>query len=340
MGDFGYTEAIWIKESASYASAEDMSTGPRYIMPVKPGGGKKTIERIKTEHIRGNAGERKEEDQLGIETVELTFEFCIPCNGDFAIFLKHYAGKITTTGPSGTKYTHTALWNDKLFVGFSAAQNKAGKTYVYDGCQIKELKWSVKVGGMVTGSITIVGSKERQIALVTAPTIPTLATGTPYYLFQHGTFTIDGVAEPITEAEIVMTRILAEEPDASYALGSVNRVLLPSSGFTVTGTIKRRHDNDATHVSKFYSKFLAGTTAEIVLSFVSPTDADYTLTITLAFVKFEGETPNNDGTKWIMESAPFRAYDLGQAIGTSSIVITNKTSTSLTATGTYDGAGA
>lgn len=338
MGDFGYTQALWFKESASYGSVETMSSGTRYILPVKPANFKKVINRIKTEHIRGVSGMQQAEDQLGIESVEGTFEFAVPCAGDFAWLVKQYTGKMTTTGPSGTKYTHTALWNEKLFVGFSCAHNKAGKTYAYHGCQIKSLKVTAKVGGVLMGTITIVGKSEEQLALVTAPTIPTLATGTPYFLFQHGAFTIDTVAEPITEFEITFERELAEGEEESYALGSVARALLPSKGYGASGTIKRRHDNDSTHVSKFYAKFLAGTTGALVLTFTSPTDADYTAVFTLGVVKFEGETPNPESNAWIMENAPFRAYDMDAA--TSSIVITNKSSTALTGTGAYDGAGA
>lgn len=340
MGDFGYTQALWFKESAAYGSVETMSSGTRYILPVKPANAKKTINRIKTEHIRGVAGMKTEEDQLGEESVELTFEFAVPCNGDFAFLLKHLTGKITSTGPSGTKYTHTALWNDKMFVGLSFAHNKAGKTYVYHGCQIKSMKLSVKVGGPLTGSITIVGSKEEQLALQTAPAIPTLATGTPYYLFQHGAFTIDGAAEAITEAEITFERTLAESLEESYVIGSVSRALLPSYGFGATGVIKRRHDNDSTHVSKFYAKYLAGTTGAVVLTFTSPTDADFTFIVTLGVVKFEGETPNYENTSWIKENAPFTAYNMDAATATSSLVLTDKSNQAFAATGAYDGAGA
>lgn len=337
MGDFGYTQALWFKEAASYGAVTTMSTATQFVLPVKPASFKKVINRIKTEHIRGVAGVKQEEDQIGIESVEGTFEFAIPCSSAAWDYLvKHLTGKIDSTGSVGD-YVHTARWNDKLFVGLSFAQNKAGKTYAYHGCQIESLKVNCKVGGMVLGTITIVGKSEEQLALQTAPSLPSLHT-TPYYLFQHGAFTIDTVAEAITEIEVTFTRMLAKGDEESYALGSVGRALLPSTGYGATGVIKRRHDNDSTHVSKFYAKYLAGSVGAIALTFTSPSDVSFKFLINLGVVKFEGETPNPDGPAWTKETAPFTAYDMDQS--TSSIVIYNDSNQAFAATGTYDGAGA
>jgi hypothetical protein len=336
---FGYTQALWLKESATYGSSEDLSTGTRYVLPVKPNiSVEKTLARIKTEHIRGTAGMKQEEDQLGIESVQGSFGGIVPCKGDFGIVLKNMLGKVVTTGAS-SPYTHDFQWTDKLFVGFSLAINKGDATYVSHGCQFKSLKLSAKVGGPLEWTADIVGRTEAQIATVTAPTLPTLLAGTPYWLFQHGTFELDTVAEPITEFSVDCVNELAESDSSSYSIGSVLRSLLSRTGYGVTGTVKRRHDKDATQVSKFYAKFLSGAVARVKLSFTNPSDANYSLSISLGMVKFEGKTPNASDKGLLFEEIPFVAYDLDSA-ATNYIDIIDAQAAPVTATGAYDGAGA
>ena len=335
---FGYTQALWLKESAAYGSSEDLSTGTRYVLPVKPNiSVEKTLARIKTEHIRGTAGMKQEEDQLGIESVQGSFGGVVPCKGDFGIVFKNAIGKVVSAGVAAP-YSHIYTWNDKLFVGFSLAINKGDATYVSHGCQFKSLKLSAKAGGPLEWTADIIGAKEVQIATVTAPTLPTLLAGTPYWLFQHGSFEIDDMVEPMTEFSIDFLNELAESDDSSYSIGNVLRSLLPRTGYGVTGTVKRRHNKDATQVSKFYAKFLAGTVGKLEFTFVNPSDANYSLLITLGVVKFEGKTPNASDKGMLFEEIPFVAYDLDQA--TSSINVSDAQAAPVTATGAYDGAGA
>ena len=334
---FGFTQALWLKEAASptvYGTVEDMSTGTRYMLPLKSATMDKTIARIKTEHIRGVAGIKQDEDQLGIESVQGSFGGIVPCKGDFGIVLKHVLGKVTTSG----NYTHSYAWTEKLFSGFSLAINKGDAAYNSHGCQFKSLKLSAKVGGPLEWTASVVGKAEAQLATITAPALPALLAGTPYWLFQHGAFTIDSASEPITEFSVDIVNDLAESDDSSYAIGSVARGLLPRIGYGLTGAIKRRHDKDATQVSKFYAKFLSGATADVRLIFTNPSDAAYVFSIILAVVKFEGKTPNPTDKGLVFEDIPFTAYDLETGSG-SGIVVTDAQATPATATGAYDGSG-
>lgn len=342
---FGFQEALWLKESASYGSAETMSTGTRYQILHKPGVTlAKTLARIKTEHIRQVAGPKQEEDQLGIESVQGGFGGVVPCKGDFGILLKNALGKVTTSGPVGAVYTHTYNWNDLPFVGLSAAVNKAGITYIYDGLHFKSLKLSAKVGGPLEWSVDCLGKTERNLAEIASgsqPTLVTLLAGTPYWLFQHCAFDLDGSTdETIQEFNIDCAFEMGENEDSSYSLGSVLRQRLSRIGYGVSGTVRRRHQNDGASslASKFYDKFLAGTTGAMVFTFANPSDADFTLVITLGVVKFDGTSPNYADKGILMEEIPFVAYDLDQS--TSSIVVTDEQAGPATATGAYDGSGA
>lgn len=338
---FGFQSSLWLKESASYGSVETMSTGTRYPILHKPGVTlEKTIARIKTEHIRQVSGMKYDEDQLGIESVQGGWGGIIPCKGDFGIILKNALGKVTTSGPSGTTYTHTYYWNDLPFVGLSAAVNKAGISYLYHGLQFKKLGLSAKVGGGLEYTVDTVGKSETFLAEITMPTLNALLTANPYWLFQHAAFDVDGSTDETIQAiNIDCDFELAESEEESYVLGSVARSRLSRKGYGVTGTITRRFANDGASslASKMYDKFLSGATASLVLTFVHPTDADYGMIITLGVCKFEGKSPNYKDKGILMEEVPFVAYDLDQT--TSSIVVTDEQAGPATATGAYDGAG-
>lgn len=90
----GFTQAIWFKESATYGSAETMSTGTLLMLPVRPNITlKKSIERIKSEHIRGEAGMRSEDDAIGLVNIDGGFGGLIPSEGiSWGYLLKHTLG--------------------------------------------------------------------------------------------------------------------------------------------------------------------------------------------------------------------------------------------------------
>ena len=342
---FGYTQALWMKESATYGSAEDLATGTLYILPVKANVSlAQEIDVIETEHMRATASKQQAEIQTGKSSAGGAFSFVVPCKSAistganaFCVLVKHLLGKLATSGPAGTTYTHTFTWNDLLFPGLSIGGNRAGASYVYHGQQIKSLKLTCKVGGPLEATVTTVGKSEAAAAALTAPTV-VLLSADPYWIFQDATFKMDTVATPITEIDLEFTNELEEADDKSFVLGSTTRALLPKAGHTVTGTVKRRHAVDGTNISKFYTKFLSGATAALVLTFTHPTDADYTMVITLGVTRFKGKTPMASDKGPIPEEIPFIAYDLD--LSTSSIVATDKSPNPVSATGAYDGTSA
>lgn len=337
---FGYQQVAWFKQSASYGSTEDVGTDPRFILPVKPSiTVEKTLARIKTEHLRGNAAVQPEEDQLGIESVAGSLSGVVPWKGDLYFLLKNTLGKVVTAGVAAP-FTRTYTWVDNLFYGFSVGINRAGANYAYRGCQIASLKLAATIGGPLEWTADLLGQKEDVVATKTPATLPSLHA-VPYMLFQQATFEIDDVVEPITSFELTFTNELESAEDRSYALGSATRVALARSGYGVSGTIKRRHDLDATTVSKFYAKFLSGATAKLEIILTHPTDpTNYSGVITLGLCKFEGKTPTAADRGFLSEEIPFTAYSLD--LSSSSIVIkdANATPAAGTETGAYDGAGA
>ena len=341
VSGLGFQQALFFKESATFNSAEDLGAGTVYSLPVRINVGfGLEMERIATEHIRGSASMQAEEDALGIKNVPGSFECVLPCSGPFPFLLKHLLGKVTTTGPTGAMYTHTLVWNDKLFVGLSFAVNKTGKSYYYHGNQIASVKLSATVGGPAIASVSTIGSAApTPIALVAPPALSLLAA-TPYYLFKHATFKLDTVTEVMTAFDIDFTNELMDGADMAYALGSDTRTNLAKMGHGVSGTLRRRHDLDGTSSvqSKFYEKFVSGATAALQIVLTHPTDADYSVTINLGHCKFTAGDPKASDRGHIVEEIPFTAYNLDNAA--SSIVWTDEATIPATATGAYDGTGA
>jgi hypothetical protein len=339
----GFSQALVFKEAASYGSIENLTADIRHQLLVKPDISiAKTIDQITAEHLRPKIGPYDEDTVLGAEKIGGSFSGLLPIyyrsatyEGTFGFILKHLLGGVTTTGPVGTKYTHAHYWNDKLFPGLSFGVNRNDKSYRYHGCQIKSLKLSGVVGQAVEFSIDIVGKEEVLAAVITPPTVGGHTTP-PYWIMKHGTFKVATVSTPITAFDITIENQLEESFDRAGAIGSNQLAALAKTGHSVTGTLKRRLANDGTAYSKFYERALAETVTAIELSFVHPTDADYSLKVILNDVKFTPATPKGTDRSFIMEEIGFTAYDLYDT-GSSFITVTDKVTEPATAQGAYDG---
>jgi hypothetical protein len=344
---YGFEQSLWIKESGTYGTAEDMSVGTRPVILCRPNIAlAKTVERIQTGHLRAaGASIQSAEDIIGLESVAGNISGIVPVGqsvsgspdtSGFLVLLKHLMGKVVTTG-SATPYTHKFYWYDKFFAGFSLAHNLCGATYVYDGMQVQSLKLSGKIGGPLEYTYSLVGKTERQITAVTAvESQPGYNVVPPYWLIQHVTAKIDTVAIDLTGIDYEFANELESGEDKSYNLGAGSRSCLAKSGHTVKGTFSRRHKRDSTNVSKFYAKFLSGANASLEINLAHPNDpSNFSGKIILPFTKLMGKTPEASDRTWVMEEAPFEAFTLNDA--TNYIEILDSAPAPVTATGTYDG---
>uniref|UniRef100_A0A6M3JC92 Tail protein n=1 Tax=viral metagenome TaxID=1070528 RepID=A0A6M3JC92_9ZZZZ len=333
----GFEQALWLKETTTaYANVETM-TSAGIILPVRGDlNFGKVIGQINTEHLRQSSYVQEEENDHGLVSVEGDFGGTVPASSiGFKTLIKHLTGKLVVAGTA--PYVGTYTWNDDIFLGLSFAQHKAGSLYAWHGCQIEKFSLSFKVGGPLEYRCTVVGASEDAVAAETTVPTLTLLAATPYYLTEHITFSLDTVAEAITEMTIDFNCELLKSEEQSYAAGSNTRVSLARGGVKITGTIKRRHDKDDSNQSKFYTKFLSGAPAALLVDCDHPTDADHNMEINLGVVKFDDARPLADGQGHTFETIPFTAYDLDAA--TSDIVISDDNATPATATGTYDGTG-
>lgn len=332
----GYNTTLWFKESASYGSAEDMSTGTRYVLPISSETLTLEIERLKTEHMRNVRFTQNEEDAGGLYNVTGSFTGKVPWGVEFGHLLKNLTGKV-----AGASTTHTYTWNDNLFVGLSIAINKGAATYIVDGAQIQSIDFSFTLGGYVEYTCNVVAKDYRVVAAVTTPSL-TLETSPPYWLCHQVTFELDTVAESLTGVDLSCFNELADAQDQSYALGSNKRALLPAIGGGVTGTLRRRHDKDGSgEGSKFWDDFTTDGLAKLEIIVAHPNEGGWSATFMFTNCRFTADNVNMSDKGHVMEEVPFEAFDIDDATGTSSIVIIDDNSASPTAaTGAYTGAGA
>jgi hypothetical protein len=344
---YGFEQSLWMKESGTYGTAEDMSVGTRPVILCRPNISlAKTFERIQIGHLRGGgASIQYEEDAISLESVAGSITGVVPVgqslsgapeSSGFLVLLKHLLGKVVTTG-AATPYTHRFYWNDKLFPGFSIAHNLCGATYIYDGMQVGSLKLSGEIGGPLEFTYSFIGKTERQVAAITAVASQPVYNVIPaYWLIQHITAKIDTIAVDLAGIDYELANEIESGDDRSYNLGSAARSCLVKSGHTVKGTFSRRHKRDSANVSKFYAKFLSGANAALEINLVHPTDpGNFSGKIVLPYTKLMGKTPEASDSGWIMEESPFEAFTLNDA--TNYIEILDSSSTPVTATGAYDG---
>jgi hypothetical protein len=329
---FGYHSALWIKESATYGSAETMTTG--YVLPITSENLTYEIDRLSTEHMRASRFRQSSEDALGLKRPGGSFSGKVPWGVEFGYLLKHLCGKV-----AGATTTHTYTFVDKLFAGLSIAVNKGGATYIIDGAQIQSIDFVMSLGGYVEYTCNVIGASYRVLAEVAVPSL-TLETHPPYWLTHQVTFELDDVAKNLTSIEFSIANVLADADDQSYKLGSTTRVLLPAIGSEITGTLKRRHvkDSGASQGSLFWDDFIAGSAAKIEAIVAHPNEGGWSTVFTFNDVRFTGDGVNVADTGHIMEEVPFLVTDADGA-STDIEVIDDNSGDPAAATGAYDGSG-
>jgi len=341
MVTFGYNQTVWFKETATaYATEETMSTGALYPLLIKGNPTVKfDIETLETEHMKASGGVQSEEVQNGAKSCSVQVEFTLPASisnsttaNTIAILLKHCFGKVTTA-----TNVKTYNFNDLQYIGLSMAFNVGGATFICDGLQISTWQFKAAAGGKTECVLTLLGSNQRQIALVTPPAVTLVATH-PYYLFHHGICEYDDSAIGIAGIDFTIDRMLEADTEKSYNLGLQTRARLVSGGFGVTGTIRRRYaqDGSGSLLSKFLDEFIAGTYAKLEWINSHPTDsANYNLAFTFHQCRITDAGPKPSDKGSIPEEIAFTAMDLDST--SSSAVLEDNLTTPPTSTGAYSG---
>lgn len=232
-------------------------------------------------------------------------------NAGFGLLFKHLLGTVaTSTLVTGAAYSH--VFTPASLTGTSLTLQKGVQepdgtvqAFTYPGSKVLSADFSIDQDGLLLGAFEFDSYKED-----TATSLATASYATPtIFTYQEGALKIDST----TKANVrsvgslkVMNNLLTQR----YFLGTSGlkseQTNVPFDA--ITGNL----DVEFQNTTDFYDLFAADTSAQLDLVFTGDlitTGQNYTLTFTIADVRFEGETPKVGGPELVYQSVPFVGLD-------------------------------
>ncbi|GAB3429827.1 phage tail tube protein [Actinophytocola sediminis] len=224
---------------------------------------------------------------------------------------KHALGGVATSQPddenSPTVYLHT-FTPGTIPTGLTVQVGRPDVTgtvraFTYHGCKVASWGLECAVGEIATFTATLLGEDEDTgTALATATYPADLALMT----FVEGTLTLGGSAQDVKSFSLTGANGLSED---RYFLGSrLRKQPLEAALREITATAETEFESLTN-----YTRFVAGTEAELVLTFAAGVieDALPFQTVITANVRFDGETPGVSGAGHVMQNVPCKVIDDG-----------------------------
>lgn len=233
---------------------------------------------------------------------------------------KWAVGSSTTTSTGGTApFTHTITPGDLTddHVTFQVGRPDTGGTvdaFTYSGCKCSSWELAAKAGELVTASFSVVGKDE---ATNTALASATFTNGVDMsFTYINGSITIGGSSVNVKEFTLSGDNGLVDD---RRFLGSATISEPLEAALREYGAELTCEWNGFTQ----YNRFVAGSTAALVATFSAGASASFTITST---VRFDGSTPNVEGTEVLEQSIPVKCVG-GTDAAAITIAIVNSDST-------------
>lgn len=267
------------------------------------------IERIESAGLRPNRRVLGASDWVaGRQGVSGDIELEVQPNG-FGRLIKHMLGSVATTTPSGATNArlHTgtigALDGDSLTIQVGrTGVDGTTRSFTYAGCKINEWELSCSVDEFLMLTLGIDGMTETTATALASAAYPSVNVP---LVWTQGAVTVAGSAFDVTAFSLSGSNGLATDRYfISATTPNSKRQQLESTLREYTGTLEAEF-TDLTA----YNRFVNGTTAALTATFTGPLiegALNYSVTITLPTVRFDGETPSVDGEGIIGVSLPFK----------------------------------
>jgi hypothetical protein len=169
------------------------------------------------------------------------------------------------------------------------------------GCKISSFEISAAQSAIATGRFTIDGASFTTSTSLATASFP---SGNSVFHFAQGAITVDGSSVAnIKDFTLSVDNVLKTD---RFNLGSAGvKAEQIINGFrAITGSLTAEFTD-----TTLLAKFLADTSAALVLTFSGPSSS--VLSITLPAVKFDGDAPQVGGPEVIDINFTFQAYDNG-----------------------------
>ena len=234
---------------------------------------------------------------------QITFDVM---NVGHGLFMQQLLGKVATTHP-GTEYVHTFSPDASGKAGVSMTLQKGVpdvtgvvQPFTYPGCKVIEGSFNSQLDQNLKLTLTVDAKTETTATALAAESLPSDAVP---LCFIDGSASISGSSVDIKSFTIDVKD--AQDVNRRF-LGNTRKEPTANGEMEVTGTLGMEF-NDLTQ----YNLFVAGTeVTDLVLTFSygdTGAGVPFKLVITIASLKYTGETPAVGSSEVVQENLPFKA---------------------------------
>lgn len=248
-------------------------------------------------------------------------------NKGMALWFKHCLGAVATTTPTGAtltrdhKCTVGVLDGKSLTVQFGRPTvSGTVEDFTYAGCKVNTWGLSHDTDSQLMLNVSLDGISESAAVALASASYPTALTP---FAYTAGAITVDGSAFDVKDWNLEGNNNLATD---RYFIRATTpeqkKEQLEGGGIReYTGTINTEF-MDRTNYDKFVSGAFASFSAVYTGALIEGA-FNYTVTVTLPNIQFNGETPNVGGFEIVQQALPFEVFDGGTADGPVVITVRN-----------------
>lgn len=280
---------------------------PTRFLEVNSFAVKNNVERIESAAIRAsNRVLRQDRWASNAKGVSGTVELEVMSKG-FGLLLKHVLGAVAITTPSGATNArlHTHTLGDQWGLGLTVqggVPDVSGTVQPFSwlGCKVAEWTLENEVDGILMLTLGLDGATET-----TAQSLASASYSASMELLTYagGVISVAGSSFDVTSFSLNGNNGL--KTDRYHLRGATTKKEpVPAALVEMTGSITAEFDGLTP-----YNRFVNGTVASLSAVWTGSqieSGQNYSLTVTLPAVRFDGETPEVGGPDVVMQALPYK----------------------------------
>ncbi len=248
---------------------------------------------------------RADREKRYIKSAGGQVEFDVQTKG-FGVLFKHCLGSYTNTLVAGSERSALITPDANALKGLSLTLqvgkpdiSGVARPFTYEGGKV--VGWQLKCALDEALKLATTFDFET-VQTSTALAVASYPAASEVFVFTEGALAVGGVTTFVKSASVKGTNALATE---RRGLGNLKREPLANGEAVIDGELECEFEDLGA-----YADWVAGTQAQLVLAFVSPTviaGGPFKLTVTIPKVAYRGSTPKVGGPDIVMQARPFKA---------------------------------